>query len=104
WLAIVALAFAAGTAARGPRLGLVGGLAFLYLALFGQWQQAMVTLASIIVAVPFGVAGGLVLGLAGFRWPRFEKAVTPALDLMQTVPVFAYLVPILVLFGFGPVA
>src|SRR5690606_14211475 len=49
-------------------------------------------------------AGGLLLGIAAYRWPRFEQALTPVLDLMQTVPVFAYLVPILVLFGFGPTA
>jgi glycine betaine/proline transport system permease protein len=62
----------------------------------------MVTLASILVAVPIGVAGGLVLGLAGHRWPWFGRALVPVLDLMQTIPVFAYLVPILILFGFGP--
>ena len=64
----------------------------------------MVTLASIVIAVPLGALGGLLLGLAGYRWQRFEKALTPVLDLMQTVPVFAYLVPILFLFGFGPTA
>ncbi len=62
----------------------------------------MVTLASILVAVPLGVAGGLLLGIAGHRWPGVERAIAPVLDLMQTVPVFAYLVPILFLFGFGP--
>ncbi|MCZ7596541.1 MAG: ABC transporter permease subunit [Gammaproteobacteria bacterium] len=40
-------------------------------------------------------------GIAG-DW--FRRAITPVLDLMQTVPIFAYLVPILFLFGFGPVA
>ena len=64
----------------------------------------MVTLASILVAVPLGVAGGLLLGIAAYRWPRFERALRPVLDLMQTIPVFAYLVPILFLFGFGPTA
>jgi glycine betaine/proline transport system permease protein len=64
----------------------------------------MITLASITVAVPLGVAGGLALGIQGYRSRRFERAITPVLDLMQTVPVFAYLVPILFLFGFGPVA
>jgi glycine betaine/proline transport system permease protein len=64
----------------------------------------MVTLASILVAVPIGVVGGLLLGIAAWRSPLFERALTPLLDLMQTIPVFAYLVPILILFGFGPVA
>jgi glycine betaine/proline transport system permease protein len=93
-----------GHHAGGPRLALLVGACFVFIAAFGQWQPAMVTLASILIAVPIGVAGGLLLGLAGFRWPAFERALTPALDLMQTVPVFAYLVPILFLFGFGPVS
>jgi len=50
------------------------------------------------------VAGGLVTGIAAWRWPRFGRAIAPVLDLMQTMPVFAYLVPILILFGFSPVA
>ncbi|MBN9023774.1 MAG: ABC transporter permease subunit [Rhizobiales bacterium] len=104
WVAVVAIFSLAGLHAGGRRLALLVGLCFLYLAVFGQWQSAMQTLASILVAVPVGVAGGLLLGLAGYRWPRFERAMRPFLDLMQTVPIFAYLVPILFLFGFGPVA
>jgi len=77
---------------------------FGYLVLFGQWQSAMVTLSSILVAVPLGVVAGAGLGILAYRSRRVEKAITPILDLMQTVPVFAYLVPVLFLFGFGPVS
>jgi glycine betaine/proline transport system permease protein len=104
WLAVIVIAAAMGHYARSWKLGTFVGLCFLYLAVFGQWQSAMITLASIVIAVPFGVAGGLLLGIAGYRWPRFERALVPVLDLMQTVPIFAYLVPILFLFGFGPVS
>jgi glycine betaine/proline transport system permease protein len=104
WVAVIAIFALAGYHAGGRRLATLVGLCFLYLAVFGQWRSAMQTLASILVAVPVGVAGGLLLGLAGYRWPRFEQAMRPVLDLMQTVPIFAYLVPILFLFGFGPVA
>jgi glycine betaine/proline transport system permease protein len=104
WAAVIFLVVALGQWAGGPRLAALGGAAFLYLAVFGQWEPAMVTLSSIVVAVPLGVAGGLFVGLAAYRWRWFERAIQPVLDLMQTVPVFAYLVPILVLFGFGPVA
>ena len=82
---------------------LVGGCLF-YLAVFDKWDSAMVTLSSIFIAVPFGVAGGLMLGIAGFRSKKFELVLIPILDLMQTVPVFAYLVPILIMFGFSPVS
>ena len=104
WIAVIAIV--AGTAyfAEGRRLALIAGGCFLYLALFGQWESAMVTLASVLIAVPIGVAGGLALGILAWRVPLAERMLRPILDLMQTVPVFAYLVPILFLFGFGPVS
>ncbi|MGR3405672.1 ABC transporter permease, partial [Roseovarius indicus] len=90
--------------ARDWKLAALVGGCFLYLAVFGQWQSAMVTLASVLIAVPIGSVGGLLLGILAYRMPAFEAMLRPILDLMQTVPVFAYLVPILFLFGFGPVA
>lgn len=104
WLAVVGLAALIGHYARDLRLAVFAGCCFLYLALFGQWHSAMVTLASIAVAVPLGAAGGLLIGIACFRHARLERACGPLLDLMQTVPIFAYLVPVLFFFGFGPVA
>ena len=104
WIAVIAAMVALGVYARGWKLGLLVGVLFLYLAVFGQWESAMTTLASIMIAVPLGVAGGLALGIAAFLSPAFNRALSPVLDLMQTVPTFAYLVPILFLFGFGPVA
>jgi glycine betaine/proline transport system permease protein len=104
WLGIVALAVILGHLARNWGLAALTGSCFLYLALFGQWDSAMVTLSSIIIAVPIGVTVGLLMGIWGFRSARVEAIITPVLDLMQTVPVFAYLVPVLFLFGFGPVA
>jgi glycine betaine/proline transport system permease protein len=104
WLAVTAAAVALGQYARDIWLGLLAGALMLYLAVFGQWESAMVTLSSIAIAVPLGVAGGLALGMAAWRWRWFDRVLAPVLDLMQTVPTFAYLVPVLVLFGFGPVA
>ena len=102
WWAVIALVALAGLHAGGWGLAALVAGCFAFLAVFGQWGNAMVTLASILVAAPLGIAGGLLLGIAGHRWPRFERAMTPVLDLMQTVPIFAYLVPILFMFGFGP--
>jgi glycine betaine/proline transport system permease protein len=104
WLLVIGLVMLLGRYAGGWRLAALVGGCFLFILLFGQWDNAMVTLASIIIAVPLGVVGGLLLGLAGHRWRAVEGALMPTLDLMQTVPVFAYLVPILFLFGFGPTA
>ncbi|CAG0992743.1 Glycine betaine transport system permease protein OpuAB [Rhizobiaceae bacterium] len=104
WIAVIAIATLIGFHAGGRKLAILVAACFAFLAAFGQWTSAMVTLASILVAVPLGVILGLLLGIAAYRWPRFERALTPILDLMQTIPVFAYLVPILFLFGFGPTA
>ena len=104
WLAVLCLMIGVAFRAGGWKLALLVGFCFAYLVVFGQWDSAMITLSSIIIAVPFGVLIGLGFGILGFRYPGFEKAMMPVLDIMQTVPVFAYLVPVLFLFGFGPVA
>jgi glycine betaine/proline transport system permease protein len=104
WIAVVGIAAALGWRFGGARLALLAGGAFVYLAVFGQWASAMTTLASIAIAVPLGVAGGMLFGILGYRVPVARRIMEPILDLMQTVPIFAYLVPILFLFGFGPVA
>lgn len=104
WLAVIGLAGLIGHYAGGRRLALLVTGCFAFIALFGQWDNAMVTLASILIAVPLGVGGGLLLGIAAWRWRAVDVTLRPVLDLMQTVPVFAYLVPILFLFGFGPTA
>ncbi len=104
WIAVIVTFTLLGLHAGGMRLAALVAACLGFVALFGQWQSAMVTLASILVAVPLGVAGGAALGVLAWRSPAFERAIRPVLDLMQTIPVFAYLVPILFLFGFGPTA
>ncbi len=104
WIAIIVAVVAMGHYARNWRLAALVGGCFAYLVIFGQWGSAMVTLASVLIAVPIGATGGLLLGIGAYRWPLFDRMLRPILDLMQTVPVFAYLVPILFLFGFGPVS
>jgi len=104
WITITACVVALGHYARDWILAAIVGFAFLYLSVFGQWESAMVTLSSVIIAVPIGVVGGLLLGILAYRHVLFDRLLNPVLDLMQTIPIFAYLVPILVLFGFGPVA
>ncbi len=102
WLAVIGLVVLLGHHAGGWRLATLVGGCFGFILLFGQWDNAMVTLASIIIAVPLGAAGGLLLGILGHRSTVAESILTPFLDLMQTIPVFAYLVPILFLCGCVP--
>jgi len=104
WLTIIACVVLLAQYTKDWMLAAIVGLAFLYLALFGQWESAMITLSSVIIAVPIGVVGGLALGILAYRSATFERILKPVLDLMQTIPIFAYLVPILFMFGFGPVS
>jgi len=104
WFAVIGVFAIAAHAAGGRALALLAIVCLGFILVFGRWDSAMITLASVAVAVPIGVVGGLLLGIAAWRSPAFERAISPILDLMQTIPIFAYLVPILVLFGFGPVA
>jgi len=105
WVGVVAAAYLAGRAAGGRPLGLLVGGCFLYIALFGQWTSAMLTLALISIAVPFCIVTGLLAGIWAWRKPWAERLiVSPALDLMQTIPTFAYLIPMLLLFGNSPVS
>jgi glycine betaine/proline transport system permease protein len=104
WAGVTGAAAIAGYAFGGRRLAVISGLCFLYIALFGQWDSAMLTLALVIMCVPFGVALGLVFGILAYRSKRLDDwFIRPSLDLAQTMPAFAYLVPILLLFGSGPV-
>ncbi|HSI39053.1 MAG TPA: ABC transporter permease subunit [Xanthobacteraceae bacterium] len=88
----------------GTRLAVLGFVGLGYILVFGQWDSAMVTLSQVVVAVAFGVSGGILLGTLAYRMPRLEGAVIAALDFMQTVPTFAYLVPLVFLVGVGPVS
>jgi len=104
WIGVLAAVTLMGHAFGGRRTAIVAFLCFFYLALFGQWDRAMLTLALVTVCVPVGVLLGLVIGIAAYRNPRFDiYFVRPLLDLMQTIPAFAYIIPTLFLFGFTPV-
>ncbi|WP_291731149.1 proline/glycine betaine ABC transporter permease [Leisingera sp. F5] len=104
WIAVTIAVIALGHFCRNWGLAAVAGACFAYLAVFGQWDSAMVTLASVVIAVPIGAGGGLLAGIWAYRHPQGERILSPVLDLMQTIPIFAYLVPILFMFGFGPVS
>ncbi|MCG6115674.1 MAG: ABC transporter permease subunit [Mesorhizobium sp.] len=87
----------------GRRLALLACVILLYVLGSGYWIPAMRTLSLVLVALPLAVLIGFAIGYLGFRSARARRVIMPMLDLMQTVPPFAYLIPILLLFGFGPV-
>ena len=94
WGVIAATAFMAGYALRGWRLALLSGGTFVWIALMGQWQWAMETLSVIVVAAPFSVLLGLSVGVLAWRSPRFERVLNPILNIAQSLPHFAYMIPV----------
>jgi glycine betaine/proline transport system permease protein len=105
WVGVTLVMAWLGYIYGGLRLALLCGLGFLSLALFKLWDNSMLTLALIIICVPFCVITGLLIGIWGYHSPRVSRLfISPMLDLMQTIPTFAYLIPMLLLFGSSPVS
>lgn len=103
WGAVVFFFMALAWKARGWQLAVFTGLAFIYMLLVDLWSQSMNSLALVLISVPLAVLLGFALGVLGFVSRRIERLLLPLLNMAQTVPAFAYLLPILILFGFGPV-
>jgi len=90
-----------GYALSGWRLALTGFVCLTLTGLIGVWAAAMTTLSIVIAAVVICVIIGLPLGILAARSDRFFRVLRPVLDLMQTIPSFVYLVPVVMLFGIG---
>jgi len=103
WPATLVGIAVAAYVASGWRLAVFTFLALMYMVVVGYWEESMNTLSLVALSVPLSVMIGLFAGIAAFKWPAADRIVQPLLDLAQTFPTFAYLIPILFLFGFGPV-
>ncbi len=104
WTVMMALVCGAGWVLGGRRLFAISLGVLLYLVLFGYWESAMRTLSSILLVVPISLAGGVLLGVLAYNHPSVRPPLNVFLDFCQTVPIFAYLLPVLFLFGFGPLS
>ncbi|MBT8333690.1 MAG: proline/glycine betaine ABC transporter permease [Desulfobacterales bacterium] len=100
---ILILALAAWRAS-GIRLGLFTIVTLVFIGLLGLWEDTMVTLAMVLCSVVFCTIVGIPVGICAGRSDRFDVALRPLLDAMQTTPAFVYLVPIVMLFSIGNVA
>ena len=104
WISIIFIFVMIGVWLKDISLSIFIAISFFYVALFDLWQSTMITFSSIIIAVIIGIIFGTLLGILSFRFNKINKILTPTFDFMQTMPVFAYLVPALMLFGYGPAA
>lgn len=105
WWAVVLVVVVLGWAAsRRVLFSVAMGAMLFVIGLIGLWDAAMQTLALMIVAVFLSVLIGIPLGLlmASFNWLR--RIMMPVLDVMQTMPSFVYLIPVVMLFNLGKIA
>jgi glycine betaine/proline transport system permease protein len=78
-------------------------VAFVAIGVFGMWEDTMATVAIISVATFVCIGLGIPLGILMSRSNRLQAVVTPVLDVMQTIPSFVYLIPVVMLLGIGKV-
>lgn len=76
-------------------------LSLIFIDLLDIWEETMTTMAMIITAVIFCCFIGIPLGILSSRSNFFEASLRPVLDVMQTIPSFVYLIPVVMLFGVG---
>ena len=103
WFAFMVLVTWLGWRLSGVGLAILAAVSIFYMAASGLWIKSMNTLAMVGVAIPLALSFGCLMGVLAAKSKRAGRVVEPCLDLMQTIPTFAYLVPLIVLFGFGPV-
>ncbi|RDG35799.1 ABC transporter permease subunit [Streptomyces corynorhini] len=101
WAGVTAAAGLIAWRVAGIRLALTTAVAFALCGVLGMWVPTMQTLALMVVAVTASVLLGAVLGLAAGLSDRVYRMTRPLLDTMQVLPAFAYLLPVVLIFGIG---
>lgn len=99
WPALFILLYAIGYRARGHGLAVLSVAGVTLMGLFGLWIESIQTLALMGVSVAIALVIGIPAGILAARFPRFEAALRPLLDAMQTMPAFVYLIPVVLFFG-----
>lgn len=102
WAVIIVIA-ALGVLLRGWLFGTGTAIGLLLIVGVDQWDNAMDTLALVLVAAVIAVALSVPLGILAARSTTASAIIKPVLDLMQTMPAFVYLIPALILFRVGVV-
>ena len=86
---------------RSWRLALGVAIGLLFIINLGFWKETIETLVLVVASAGVSMAIGVPLGIAAAHRPWLYRILQPVLDLMQTMPTFVYLIPVLVLFGLG---
>lgn len=102
-IVIVVVAAIAWFASRSLPIVLGSVVTLLLIGYFGMWEDTMRTISMIVVCTILAIIIGIPIGIAMARSRHVENVVRPILDVMQTMPSFVYLIPVVMLLGIGKV-
>ena len=102
WPAMMAVAAGLAWLTAGWRVALLALVGLAFAGIGGVWDVTMDTLSQVLTAAAFTVVAGIGLGVLSSQSRTFESALRPVLDTMQTMPIFVYLIPVIMLWGIGP--
>lgn len=104
WPIILALIVAAAwLASRSVRIVLGCLVTLALIGYFGMWEDTMRTVSMIFVCTVLSIVLGIPIGILMSRSDRIQRLISPILDVMQTMPSFVYLIPVVMLLGIGKV-
>jgi len=103
WVILIAVGLIAFAASRRILLSTAVTALMWILGCLGLWEQAMQTVAIMLVSVGIAIVIGIPLGVVTAGSQIARTLINPVLDLMQTIPSFVYLIPAAMLFGLGKV-
>lgn len=103
WIVLLAFMAIAWASSRNWTIVLAVAALTFGLGLIGVWEQAMSTIALMLVSTLFAVAVGIPIGIGMSRSDPLRSVALPVLDIMQTMPIFVYLIPFVMLFGPGKI-
>ncbi|MBL4749680.1 MAG: ABC transporter permease subunit [Amylibacter sp.] len=101
WTGVAAIVIVLGYFLKGWKMAILSGVTAIYFAVFGMWVYAMETLSLLMAAVPISIIIGLFLGVLAYQKKWVENLLLPIMNVAQTLPHFAYLIPVVVFFGIG---
>lgn len=101
WLVLSVLAALVYVASRSWKLSMSVVLSMLLIGFFGMWEDTMRTTSIIVVCTLIAIGLGIPIGILMAASNRARNIITPVLDVMQTMPAFVYLIPVVMLLGIG---
>lgn len=102
-LVLMILGFIAWFASRSVKLVVASVVAMVLIGLLGLWEDTMMTVSLVLSATLFAIGIGIPLGIVMNRYRRVGRVMQGVLDVMQTMPPFVYLIPVVMLLGIGRV-